>query len=149
MRGNAIDMAVGVIIGAAFGKIVDSLVKDIVLPPIGVLVGNMDFSNLFWVLKDVPGHEGEYASLAQATAAGATTLNIGNFLNVSISFLIIAFVVFILVKAINKVECKILKKEADEAAAKAKKVKVCPFCREEIDIEAVRCPHCTSHLDDK
>lgn len=145
MRGNVIDMAVGVIIGAAFGKIVDSLVKDIVLPPLGILLGNMDFSNLFFVLKDVSGHEGEYASLAQATAAGATTLNIGNFLNTFISFVIIAFVVFILIKTINEIEAKLLKKEVGQLA----KIKICPFCKEEVVKEATRCPHCTSYLDDK
>ena len=96
MRGNVIDMAVGIIIGAAFGKIVDSLVKDIIMPPIGLLIGSMDFSNLFFVLKDVPGHHGAYASLAQAAQAGATTLNVGNFLNAVISFTIVAFAVFLL-----------------------------------------------------
>lgn len=144
MRGNAIDMAVGVIIGAAFGKIVDSLVKDIVLPPLGLLLGNMDFSNLFFVLKDVPGHEGKYASLAQATEAGATTLNVGNFLNAFISFVLIAFVVFILIKTINEVEAKLLKKEVGQLA----KTKICPYCKSEVSKQATRCPYCTSFLGD-
>ncbi len=143
MRGNVIDMAVGVIIGAAFGKIVDSLVKDIVLPPLGLLLGSMDFSNLFFVLKDVPGHEGKYASLAQATEAGATTLNVGNFLNAFISFVLIAFAVFVLIKAINEIEAKMLKKETKEEV----KTKICPFCKEEVVKEATRCPHCTSFLE--
>ena len=103
MRGNVIDMAVGIIIGAAFGKVVDSLVKDIIMPPIGLLLGSMDFSNLFFVLKDVENHDGNYISLAQAVNAGATTLNVGNFLNTLISFIIVAFAVFILIKTINKV----------------------------------------------
>lgn len=144
MRGNAIDMAVGVIIGAAFGKIVDSLVKDIVLPPLGIIMGNLDFSNLFFVLKDVPGHEGQYASLAQATAAGATTLNVGNFLNAFISFVIIALVVFILIRTINEVEAKLLKKEVGQLA----KTKICPFCKCEVSKQVTRCPHCTSFLDE-
>ena len=142
MRGNVIDMAVGVIIGAAFGKIVDSLVKDIVLPPLGLLLGSMDFSNLFFVLKDVPGHEGKYASLTQATAAGATTLNIGNFLNTFISFIIIALVVFVLIKTINEIEAKLLKKEAGQVT----KTKTCPYCCSEIAVNAIRCPNCTSDL---
>lgn len=145
MRGNVIDMAVGIIIGAAFGKIVDSMVKDIIMPPIGLLLGTMDFSNLFFVLKDVPGHEGTYASLAQATQAGATTLNVGNFLNAVISFTIVAFAVFVLIKGINELQARMEKKaEAEEVAAPT--TKICPFCRSEIAIEAVRCPHCTSEL---
>ncbi len=145
MRGNVIDMAVGIIIGAAFSKIVDSMVKDVIMPPIGLLLGSMDFSNLFFVLKDVPGHEGAYASLAQASTAGATTLNLGNFLNAVISFTIVAFAVFILIKAINKVQASLDKKDAAEEAA-APTVKQCPYCMSTIDIKATRCPHCTSEL---
>ncbi len=146
MRGNVIDMAVGIIIGAAFGKIVDSMVKDVIMPPIGVLLGTMDFSNLFFVLKDVPGHEGSYASLAQAVQAGATTLNLGSFLNAVISFIIVAFAVFVLIKGINKVQSSLESKEAEEAAAAAPTTKECPYCCSEIPIKAVRCPHCTSEL---
>lgn len=142
MRGNVIDMAVGIIIGAAFGKIVDSLVKDIIMPPIGLLIGSMDFSNLFFVLKDVPGHHGAYASLAQAVQAGATTLNVGNFLNAVISFTIVAFAVFLLIKGINKVQSTLEKNE--EAAAPT--TKECPYCCEQIPLAATRCPHCTSEL---
>ncbi len=142
MRGNVIDMAVGIIIGAAFGKIVDSMVKDVIMPPIGLLLGSVDFSNLFFVLKDVPGHEGAYASLAQAANAGATTLNLGNFLNAVISFTIVAFAVFILIKGINKVQAKLDTKEAGSAPT----TKKCPFCFSEIDIHATRCPRCTSEL---
>ncbi len=146
MRGNVIDMAVGIIIGAAFGKIVDSMVKDVIMPPIGVLLGTMDFSNLFFVLKDVPGHEGSYASLAQAVQAGATTLNLGSFLNAVISFIIVAFAVFVLIKGINKVQGSLENKEAEEAAATAPTTKECPYCCSEIPVKAVRCPHCTSEL---
>ena len=99
---------------------------------------------MFFVLKDVPGHEGQYASLAQATAAGATTLNVGNFLNAFISFVIIALVVFILIRTINEVEAKLLKKEVGQLA----KTKICPFCKCEVSKQATRCPHCTSFLDE-
>lgn len=143
MRGNVIDMAVGIIIGAAFSKIVDSLVKDIIMPPIGLLIGSMDFSNLFFVLKDVPGHHGVYASLAQAAQAGATTLNVGNFLNAVISFTIVAFAVFLLIKGINKVQSALDSKE--EAAVPM--TRKCPYCCEQIPLAATRCPHCTSELE--
>lgn len=118
MRGNVIDMAVGIIIGAAFGKIVDSLVKDIIMPPIGLLLGKVDFTNLFVVLKKGPDFAGPYVSLAQATDAGAITLNLGNFLNAVISFTIVAFAVFVLIKAINELQAKMLKQEAAEEAKK-------------------------------
>ncbi|MGD0626027.1 MAG: large-conductance mechanosensitive channel protein MscL [Thermodesulfobacteriota bacterium] len=134
MRGNVVDMAVGIIIGAAFGTIVSSLVADVIMPPIGLLLGNVDFSNLFIVLK-----EGKvaapYASLANAKAAGAVTLNMGVFLNTVISFLIIAFVVFLLVRTINK-----FKREA------APTTKDCPYCLSSVPMKATRCAHCTSEL---
>ncbi len=144
MRGNVIDMAVGIIIGAAFGKIVDSLVKDVIMPPIGLLLGKVDFANLFVVLKDgvTPA---PYASLSAAQNAGAVTLNLGLFVNAVISFLIVAFAVFILIKAINELQAKLDKKEA-EAEKAAPTTKVCPYCCSEISIKAVRCPHCTSDL---
>lgn len=147
MRGNVIDMAVGIIIGAAFGKIVDSLVKDIIMPPIGLLLGKVDFANLFLVLKDgaVPS---PYASLSAAQNAGAVTLNIGLFVNAVISFLIVAFAVFILIKAINELQAKMDKKEEIEQA-KEPTTKECPFCCSVIPIKAVRCPNCTSELDCK
>lgn len=144
MRGNVIDMAVGIIIGAAFGKIVDSLVKDVIMPPIGLLLGKVDFTNLFVVLKDgaVPA---PYPSLSAAQAAGAVTLNLGLFANAIISFLIVAFAVFILIKAINELQAKMDKKEA-AAEAKNPTTKICPYCCSEIAIAATRCPHCTSEL---
>lgn len=144
VRGNVIDMAVGIIIGAAFGKIVDSLVKDIIMPPISILLGKMDFSNLFFVLRNGPDYTTPYVSLQQANDAGAVTLNLGNFLNASISFVIVAFAVFLLIKAINRVQETIVKNE--EASPTTKK---CPFCCTDIPVKATRCPHCTSELSEK
>lgn len=140
MRGNVIDMAVGIIIGGAFTKIVNSMVADIMMPPLGLLMGKVDFSNWFVVLKQ-GSQEGPYASLSAAQAAGATTLNIGTFLNAIISFVIVALCIFLLIKVINKVNSP--KKEASSAAPTTKK---CPFCCSEIALEAVRCPHCTSEI---
>ena len=143
MRGNVIDMAVGIIIGAAFGKIVDSLVKDVIMPPIGLLLGKVDFSNLFLVLKD-GATPAPYNSLAAAQAAGAVTMNLGLFVNAIISFLIVAFAVFILIKAINELQAKMDKKEAQNIV---KTTKACPYCCSEIPLNATRCPQCTSELE--
>ena len=142
MRGNVIDMAVGIIIGAAFGKIVDSLVKDVIMPPIGLLLGKVDFSNLFLVLRD-GATPAPYNSLAAAQEAGAVTMNLGLFVNAIISFLIVAFAVFILIKAINELQAKMDKKEAQEVI---KTTKSCPYCCSEIPLKATRCPNCTSEL---
>ena len=142
MRGNVIDMAVGIIIGAAFGKIVDSLVKDVIMPPIGLLLGKVDFTNLFLVLKE-GATPAPYNSLSAAQEAGAVTMNLGVFVNAVISFLIVAFAVFILIKAINELQAKMDKKEAQVVV---KTTKSCPFCCSEISINATRCPHCTSEL---
>lgn len=137
MRGNMIDLAVGIIIGAAFGTIIQSLVKDIIMPPIGLLLGNVDFSNLFIILKEgnVPG---PYFTIDQAQKAGAVTMNIGLFINTIISFLIIAFCVFLVIRYIKKME----KKEE----AKAESIRKCPFCFSTIDVHATKCPYCTSEL---
>ena len=143
MRGNVIDMAVGIIIGAAFGKIVDSLVKDVIMPPIGLLLGKVDFTNLFLVLKE-GATPAPYNSLSAAQAAGAVTINLGVFINAVISFMIVAFAVFILIKAINKLQAKIDAKEKKEEVATTKK---CPYCCSEIAIAAVKCPNCTSELE--
>lgn len=140
MRGNVIDMAVGIIIGGAFTKIVNSMVADIMMPPLGLLMGKVDFSNWFVVIKQ-GATEGPYASLSAAQAAGATTLNIGTFLNAVISFIIVAFCIFLLIKGINKLNAP--KKEEVPAVPTTKK---CPFCCSEIAIEATRCAHCTSEL---
>jgi len=146
MRGNVIDMAVGIIIGAAFGKIVDSLVKDVIMPPIGLLLGKVDFTNLFVVLRDGVEKAGPYVSLDAAQKAGAVTLNLGLFVNALISFTIVAFAVFILIKAINELQAKMLKQEQAEEANKEPTEKTCPYCFTEIPIKATRCPHCTSEL---
>ena len=147
VRGNVIDMAVGIIIGAAFGKIVDSLVKDIIMPPLGLLLGKVDFSNVYVTLQ--AGKEvGPYSSLSAAQAAGAVTLNYGLFINTLISFVIVAFAVFLLIKAINKVREAVDRQDARDAAKAAAKTKICPFCCTEIPLKAVKCPHCTSNLDE-
>ncbi|MBR1778604.1 MAG: large conductance mechanosensitive channel protein MscL [Alphaproteobacteria bacterium] len=153
MRGNVMDMAVGIIIGAAFTKIVDSLVKDILMPPLGLLMGKIDFANLFFVLKDgTPA--APYTSLDAAKAAGAVTLNVGFFINAIISFVIVAFAVFILIKIMNTLQEKLdrsTKAEEDaatQAAAAEPTTKKCPYCDSEISIKAVKCPHCTADLED-
>jgi len=137
MRGNVIDMAVGIIIGAAFGKIVTSFVSDLLTPPLGKLTGNVDFSNLFISLSSE-----QYATLDAAREAGAATVNYGVFLNTVIDFVIVAFAVFMLVKQVNR-----LRKKSEPAAAPAEPTeKECPFCVSMISIKATRCPHCTSLL---
>lgn len=133
MKGNVLDMAVGIVIGAAFGKIVTSFVSDVLMPPIGVLMGNMDFSNLFLTLSGT-----EFPTLAAAKEAGAATLNYGLFLNTIIDFLIVAFAIFLLIRQVNKL------KRAEPAAAPT--TKDCPFCASAISLKATRCPNCTSQL---
>lgn len=137
MRGNVIDMAVGIIIGAAFGTIVKSLVADVIMPPVGLLLGNVDFTNLFVVLKE--GTIGSYSTLAEAQTAGAVTLNYGVFVNTIISFVIVALAVFLVIRAMNK-----LKKQEVPAEPT---IKECPFCFTNIPIKATRCPNCTSTLE--
>ena len=141
MRGNVLDMAVGIIIGGAFTKIVNSMVADIMMPPLGLLMGKVNFSNWFIVIKDGATTAGPYESLSAAQAAGATTLNIGNFLNTVISFVIVAFCIFLLIKAINR-----FNRKKAEAAPAAPATKECPYCFSSIDARAVRCPHCTAEL---
>jgi large conductance mechanosensitive channel len=137
MKGNVIDMAVGIIIGAAFGTIIKSLVDDILMPPIGMLLGNVDFSNIFMVIKEGKV-AGPYASIAAAKAAGAVTVNPGIFINTIISFLIVAFSVFLVIKNVNRI-----KKEAPPPDPTTKD---CSFCFTAIPIQAKRCPNCTSEL---
>lgn len=142
MRGNVVDMAVGIIVGAAFGAIVTSLVNDVVMPPIGMVLGNIDFSDLMVVLKegDVPG---PYGSLAAAKEAGAVTLNYGAFINTLIIFLIIAAVVFFfIVRPVSRLTAR-----EKEAAPAAPATKDCPFCYTSIPVKAKRCPNCTSELE--
>ncbi len=139
MRGNVLDMAVGIIIGAAFGGIVNSLVSDVIMPPIGLILGNIDFSNFFLVLKEGKV-AGPYASVASAKAAGAVSLNYGVFINTVVSFLIVAFSVFLLVRSINKLRRK------EEVPPVLPTTKECTYCFTSIPIKATRCPHCTSEL---
>ena len=134
LQGNVLDMAIGIIIGAAFGKIVSSLVADVLMPPIGLLVGKIDFSSLFLNLSGQ-----DYASLAVAKAAGAPTINYGIFLNNVFDFLIVAFVIFLLVKQINRLKAK-------EAPAAALTTRDCPRCLSPVPLKASRCAHCTSDL---
>jgi len=139
LRGNVMDMAVGIVIGAAFGTIVKSLVGDVIMPPIGLLLGNVDFANLFGVLKQgtTPG---PYASLAAANEAGAVTLNYGVFINTLVNFVILAFAIFLVVKGVNRL------RRQKPAPAAAPTTKDCPHCFTAIPIKAMRCPNCTSEL---
>lgn len=139
MRGNVVDMAVGIIIGGAFGTIVKSLVEDVLMPPIGLLLGGVDFANFFLTLREGTA-PGPYASLASARDAGAVLISYGVFLSAVISFLIVAFAVFLLIKGINQLQRE---KEAPPAAPTTKE---CPFCASTIAIKATRCPYCTSTL---
>src|SRR5581483_47204 len=138
IKGNAFDLAVGLIIGAAFGAIVNSLVKDVIMPPIGLITGGLDFSNKFIVLKAGTSGAHDYATPLAAVNDKAVTLNYGNFLTLIINFIIVAFAVFLMVKAFNK-----MKKPSPTAPAVAKD---CPACTMSIPIKATRCPHCTSEL---
>ena len=139
MRGNVIDMAVGIVIGAAFGVIIKSLVEDVIMPPIGLLLGNVDFTNLFMILKEGT-IAGPYASLVDAKKAGAVTINFGAFINTVISFLIIAFTIFLVIRNINK-----LRREK-EVPSPALTTKECPYCLSAVPIKATRCAYCTSEL---
>lgn len=138
MRGNVVDMAVGIVIGAAFGTIVKSFVDDVLMPPIGLLLGKVDFANLFITLKEGTKAAGPYASLAAAKVAGAVTLNLGVFINTIISFIIITFAVFLVIKGINR-----MKRETPPIEPTSKE---CTFCLSTIPIKASRCPQCTSQL---
>lgn len=139
MRGNVVDMAVGIIIGGAFGTIVKSLVDDVIMPPIGLLLGGVDFSDLFFTLKEGTT-AGPYATILAAKEAGAVTLNAGLFVNSVISFMIVAFAVFLLIKGMNTLQRKSEAPPADPTE------KECSFCYTSIPIKAIRCPHCTSEL---
>ncbi len=137
MRGNVVDMAVGIIIGGAFGTIVKSLVDDVLMPPIGLLLGNVDFSNLFLTVKE-GAMAGPYATVAAAKEAGAVTVNYGLFINSVVSFLIVALAVFFVIRAMVRMQ--------EPAPAAAPTTKTCQYCQTSIPIKAVRCPHCTSEL---
>ncbi|WP_066729833.1 large-conductance mechanosensitive channel protein MscL [Desulfuromonas sp. DDH964] len=139
MRGNVVDMAVGIIIGGAFGTIVKSLVADVIMPPIGLLLGNVDFSDLYVVLRE-GATAAPYLTLADAQKAGAVTINFGLFFNAVVSFVIVAFAVFFLVRSLNRM------KRQEEAPVAEPTTRDCPFCFTAIPIKASRCPNCTSEL---
>ncbi len=133
-RGNAIDMAIGIIVGSVMTGVVNSLVKDVIMPPIGLLIGGVDFSQWFFVLAGANGQT--FNTIAEAQAAGATTLNLGVFLNTVISFLITMFAAFLIVRTVNKMKSK-----------KAVTTRACPYCKQTVDITATKCPHCCSALE--
>ena len=138
MRGNVLDLAVAVIIGAAFTKVVNSMVDDIIMPPLGLLLGKVDFSNLFLVLKEGAKAAGPYATLADAKAAGATTLNYGLFVSTIVTFVIVAFVIFLIVKSVARLGPK----KADAPVT----TKDCPYCLSKIPLNAKKCAYCTADL---
>jgi large conductance mechanosensitive channel len=141
MRGSVVDLAVGVIIGAAFSSIVKSLVDDVIMPPIGLATGGIDFANKFVVLKEGAKAAAPYASLADAKAAGAVTVNYGLFINQTVTFLIVAACVFMIIKLLARLQAPVL-----VAPTGAPTTKACPFCATQIPIPATRCPNCTSQL---
>lgn len=141
LRGSVVDLAVGVIIGAAFGSIVKSLVDDVLMPPIGLITGGIDFANKFIVLKEGAKAAGPYASLVDAKAAGAVTMNYGLFVNATVTFLIVAACVFIIVRMVARLQAPVL-----TAVPTAPTTKTCAFCATAIPIPAKRCPNCTSQL---
>jgi large conductance mechanosensitive channel len=140
MRGNVLDMAVGIIIGGAFGTIISSMVNDVLMPPIGMALGNVDFTNLYILLKEGSKAAAPYAALADAKAAGAVTINYGLFINSVVSFVIVAFCVFLLIRTMNR-----LKRE-DVAPPAEPTTRDCPFCYSAIPLKASRCPNCTSEV---
>lgn len=139
LKGNVIDMAVGIILGVAFGSLVTTLVNEVLMPPIGLLLKGVDFSNIFFVIKEGAG--APYASLAEARADGAVTINIGLFINAVISFFIIGFTVFLMVKSVNR-----LRRPGSGAEEPALSVRECPYCLSKVPLKALRCPHCTSDI---
>jgi large conductance mechanosensitive channel len=140
VKGNVVDMAVGIIIGGAFGTVVKSLVDDVLMPPIGLLLGGVDFAEIFVTLKQ-GAVAGPYETLAAAREAGAVTINLGLFLNATVSFLIVGFAVFLLVRAINRI------RREEPKPPPAPTEKPCPYCLQNVLLEATRCPHCTSELE--
>lgn len=140
LRGNVVDMAIGIVIGAAFGTIARSLVDDVLMPPVGLLLGEVDFADLFVVLKSGTAASPPYASLTAAQEAGAVTINYGQFINSVVSFLIVAVAMFFVVRAMNRWQ----RQEAGPAEPPARE---CPYCRKAIPAEATRCPHCTSQVE--
>ena len=146
LGGNLIDLAIGFTVGAAFSTVAKSLVEDIIMPPVGLLTGGTDFSDQFIVLKSGSSVEPPYQTLADASAAGAVTLNYGQFVNNLLALLLVALAMFFIIRVINKVHDEILDHDADGSADKQASQKKCRFCKSVIDIGATRCPHCTSEL---
>lgn len=146
MRGNLVELAIGFTVGASFSTVAKSLVTDIIMPPIGLLVGGVDFADLYVILRKGSEAAAPYATLQQAQAAGAVTLNYGVFLNNVFALLLIAVAMFLIIRAINRVD-ELLEKEVDTKAEQAPNNKKCPYCRETIAYRATRCPHCTSELE--
>jgi large conductance mechanosensitive channel len=147
MRGNLVDLAIGFTVGAAFTTVAKSLVNDVIMPPIGLAVGRVDFKDLFWVLR--PGSEKAppYTTIVDAQAAGAVTLNYGMFVNNVLALLIVAIAMFMVIRAVNRID-EAMERDVDEAKEPSEpEVKKCPFCRTNIPFRASRCPQCTSHLD--
>jgi len=141
LKGNVMDMAVGIILGVAFGTIVKSLVDDLLMPPLGLILGSADFSNLFFIVKE-GATAGPFATLADAQKAGAVTINYGLFVNAVVNFVIVAFAIFLVIRNLNKLRRVVEKPEAEAAATN----KDCPYCLSSIPIKATRCPNCTSEL---
>ncbi|ADG70635.1 large conductance mechanosensitive channel protein MscL [Brachyspira murdochii] len=144
MRGNILDMAIGIVIGASFTKIVNSFVEDILMPPIGLILSGIDFSNIFIVIKKGISDAGPYTSIEAAKQAGAVVIGFGVFINTIISFFITALAIFMIIKIFNKMREKMVKKEKEDKEAEEK---ICPYCCSSVNIKAVKCPHCTSDLD--
>lgn len=149
-RGNLLDLAVGFTVGAAFSTIAKSLVNDVLMPPVGLMLGRTDFTDLFWVLKSGPKAPAPYVTLADAQAAGAVTLNYGIFINSLVAFAIVALAMFVVVRVLQRAEARLdaLIDRPELATDEPPTEKKCPHCRSTIDYLATRCPHCTSHLGD-
>jgi len=148
MRGNMIDLAVGFTVGAAFTTIAKSLVNDIIMPPVGMLLGRSDFSDLFIVLKEGESDKAPYTTLAAAEAAGAVTINFGVFINALLAFLVVAIAMFLIIRAVNRAEDALDAQFGDAPSPQEPANKKCPYCRTTIEYKATRCPQCTSHLEE-
>ncbi len=147
LRGSLIDLAIGFTVGAAFSTVAKSLVNDIIMPPIGLLVGRVNFSDLFAVLKEGEKSPAPYTTIAQAQEAGAVTLNYGAFINSCLTLLLVAFAMFLIVRAVNRIDASLEARFDDKDAAETPANKKCPYCRSTIDYKATRCPNCTSELE--
>jgi len=147
MRGNLVDLAIGFTVGAAFTTVAKSLVSDIIMPPVGLLLGGVDFKDLFWVLREGEAAAPPYATIEAAQAAGAVTLNYGVFINNMLALLIVAIVMFLVIRAVNRIDDALEREMEAPAAPEEPTEKKCPFCRSTIAYRATRCPQCTSQLE--